>query len=106
VFLHLLTNAEDALGGEGKIILKTSENEHFVMISVKDNGIGIAPEIEAKIFQPLFTTKNHHQKSGLGLTTTKQIIEAHHGKLTFQTQVGEGTEFIVYLPKQTNEGLA
>jgi len=100
VFVNLLINAEDALDGKGEISLKTSENEYFIMISIRDNGKGIPPKIQPKIFNPLFTTKTNWQNSGLGLTTTKHIIEAHQGKIECISEVGKGTEFIIYLPKK------
>jgi len=102
VFVNLLINAEDALEGRGEITLKTSENEQFVMISIRDNGKGIPPEIQSKIYNSLFTTKTNPRNSGLGLTTTKHIIEAHQGKIECISEVEKGTEFIVYLPKKKN----
>jgi len=98
-FVNLLFNAEEALNGEGKIELQTSENEKYVIVSIKDDGCGIPPEIQEDIFKPLFSTKSQTENSGLGLTITQQIIEEHHGKLEVFSEVEKGTEVIIYLPK-------
>jgi len=99
-FVNLLFNAEEALNGEGKIELQTSENEKYIIVSIKDNGCGIPIEIQEHIFKPLFSTKSKTENSGLGLTITQQIVEEHHGKLEVFSEVEKGTEVIVYLPKQ------
>ncbi|WP_372946801.1 ATP-binding protein [Mariniphaga sp.] len=68
------------------------------LISVKDNGPGIPPEIKDKIFQPFFTTKPTGQGTGLGLSLSYDIVKAHGGELKVETKEGEGTVFTVLLP--------
>jgi signal transduction histidine kinase len=67
-----------------------------VVISVSDNGDGIPPEIQSKIFVPNFTTKN--SGTGLGLAMCKNIVEQAHGEISFETQLTVGTTFYVKLP--------
>jgi len=66
-----------------------------VCLSLIDTGQGISPEVAAKIFQPFFTTKA--DGSGLGLPTTKKIIEAHRGAIAVESEVGHGTKFTIRL---------
>ncbi len=70
-----------------------------IEISVKDNGDGIPEEIKNKIFQPFFTTKPTGQGTGLGLSLSYDIVKAHGGELKLETKEGEGSIFIIQLPK-------
>lgn len=96
VLINLFTNSIYALEGrKNKIItLKVEHNNKRLFIIISDNGSGIAPEIEDKIFLPFFTTRNNG--SGIGLTLSKAIVEAHGGYLAFRQQ-NEITEFMVCL---------
>ena len=70
-----------------------------VLISVKDNGPGIPKEIKDKIFQPFFTTKPTGKGTGLGLSLAYDIItQGHGGALELKTELGKGTEFLIYIP--------
>jgi len=69
-----------------------------VLISIADNGNGIPQNIIDKIFQPFFTTKPTGQGTGLGLSLAYDIVKAHGGELTVETQEGEGATFIVTIP--------
>ena len=81
------------------VTLMTSANENNVIISVKDNGGGIPPDIKEKIFQPFFTTKPTGKGTGLGLSMSYDIItKGHSGKLEVDTIEGEGTTFIINIP--------
>jgi len=64
--------------------------------SVEDTGVGIPEEIKPKLFQPMVTTKSRGQ--GLGLAVVKRLVEALNGKISFESQEGKGTTFIVCLP--------
>ena len=68
-------------------------------IRVKDNGNGIPQKVLDKIFQPFFTTKPTGQGTGLGLSLSYDIVKAHGGEMKVETKEGQGTEFIVLLPK-------
>ncbi len=100
VFMNLLVNACQAIDGEGTITL-TSWSEPdapWVHISVADTGSGIAPENLARIFDPGFTTKGAGVGTGLGLAICYQIVEAHGGHITVESERGKGTTFTVTLP--------
>jgi signal transduction histidine kinase len=72
-----------------------------ILISVKDTGIGIAPENLARIFDPYFTTKT--RGSGLGLAIARRIVEAHGGTITVFSEVGQGSRFQIALPINRKE---
>jgi signal transduction histidine kinase len=70
----------------------------WVEVSIKDNGRGIAEDIQAKLFDPFFTTKPMGKGTGLGLFISYQIVEKHGGQLICQSQPDQGTAFILKLP--------
>ena len=89
--------------GDGKeyqptVSVSTVRKNKFVEISIKDNGNGIHEKVKDKIFQPFFTTKPTGEGTGLGLSLSYDIIKAHGGEITFETQKMQGSEFIVRLP--------
>jgi len=96
VFLNLVLNALDATGRDGKIDVQVARRVGGVEVSVRDSGSGVAPEHAARLFQPYFTTKKHG--TGLGLFVTRQLVADHGGTVTFESSVGEGTTFRVFLP--------
>jgi PAS domain S-box-containing protein len=98
VVLNLVMNAIDELPNGGNIyfdIIPTDEPQG-IRLHIRDTGSGIDPEIEHNIFDPFFTTKD--DGIGLGLYICKQIIEDHGGTLQFTSEVGQGTEFSLWLP--------
>ncbi len=113
VFLNLLANAIDALEESPqehsfeileanphqiKICTKLSENGQQVLISIADNGPGITADVQARIFDQSFTTKEVGKGTGLGLAIARQIIvEKHRGSLYCDSQVGRGAEFVIEL---------
>ncbi|MGB7893918.1 MAG: ATP-binding protein, partial [Microcoleus sp.] len=106
VFYNLIDNALDALQSTskpGELTIRSWQSEpDWVTISVRDTGTGIPAEIQDKIFDPFFTTKPVGKGTGLGLSVCYQVIvQAHGGKLSCVSQVGEGSEFIVELPLTT-----
>ena len=76
----------------------TISNVQAVIISVKDNGMGIPEKVKEKIFQPFFTTKPTGQGTGLGLSLSFDIIKAHGGAIKVESREGEGSVFLVILP--------
>ena len=99
IITNLVKNAIQAIPdeqAEKSIVVTVKRFENNVTISVKDNGIGIELENTEHIFEPKFTTKNSGM--GLGLGIIKNIIENYKGTITFETQYGKGTTFIVSLP--------
>ncbi|AKG24198.1 trifunctional serine/threonine-protein kinase/ATP-binding protein/sensor histidine kinase [Calothrix sp. 336/3] len=112
VFMNILANAIDALdesnigrsfaeikANPNKITIKTSMENRQVKISIADNGKGMTESVKQKIFDNLFTTKGVGKGTGLGLAIAKQIIEeTHGGKLSCNSLLGKGTEFIIEMP--------
>jgi two-component system NtrC family sensor kinase len=98
VFLNILVNASQAMKDHGEIVIHTSTQEPWVVISISDNGNGIDPKILSKIFEPFFTTKDVGKGTGLGLSICYDIIQKHHGELTATSEVGVGTTFTIKLP--------
>ncbi len=98
VFRNLISNGVEAMPAGGVLLIKARAHEAGakITISVRDTGIGIAPENLDKIFQPLFTTKA--RGIGLGLVVVKNLIEANSGRVEVQSEPGKGTTFAVTLP--------
>ncbi len=98
LFTNLFQNAVEAAEDEKACTITVNEvlDETKILVSVSDNGMGILPEMQAKIFAPNFTTKS--SGTGLGLAMCKSIVEQAHGKIWFETQIGKGTTFFVELP--------
>lgn len=94
--LNLLLNAEQAMPEGGQITFQAKVQGPIVRLSVIDTGKGIPPDAVGKIFAPFFSTKS--AGSGLGLPTTKRIIEAHGGTIAVESEVGKGTQFTIELP--------
>lgn len=107
VMLQLLDNAAQAIAdaadangkGKGTITVQTRQQGDWAEISVEDTGVGIAPEIQDKIFNPFFTTKDVGQGSGQGLSVVYAIVvQKYGGFVDFDTQPGKGTRFTIRLP--------
>ncbi|MEP0853514.1 MULTISPECIES: sensor histidine kinase [Cyanophyceae] len=109
VFMNIISNAIDALLEEStqpskQITIQTQRiNFSHIQVGIRDNGMGIPPEIREKLFDPFFTTKPVGKGTGLGLSISYQIIEKHRGKIDVISAIGQGTEFAVTLPIQ-NKG--
>ncbi|MFZ1311666.1 MAG: ATP-binding protein, partial [Chitinophagaceae bacterium] len=89
---------------EPTVEVSTKKVKDKVEIKVKDNGNGIPQKILDKIFQPFFTTKPTGQGTGLGLSLSYDIVKAHGGELKVETNEGKGSEFIIQLPINMNNG--
>jgi signal transduction histidine kinase len=98
VWTNLIDNAADAMGGTGRLVLRTSRDNEHLVVAVDDDGSGIPDDAQPRIFEPFFTTKAPGEGSGLGLDNARRIVEGrHHGKLSYTTGPG-GTTFEVRLP--------
>ncbi len=97
VVLNLIRNAREAMRGGGTLTLKTSVVNGSVEIAVGDTGPGIDPETRAKVFDPFFSTKA--SGTGLGLSLSRQIVQAHHGSLDVASEPGQGATFVIRLPR-------
>ena len=109
VFLNLIINAAHALADKhgnnstekGTITVSTRADGDWVEVRVTDTGTGIAEEHRTKIFDPFFTTKEVGRGTGQGLAIARSVlVDKHGGTLTFDTEVGRGTTFIVRLPRR------
>jgi signal transduction histidine kinase len=103
VFLNLLSNAVKFTPENGKVSISIEEKDNDTQFSIEDTGIGIPPQDIQKVFQEFFRADNAlDQKikgSGLGLSLVKKIIDAHKGKIWFDSALGKGTRFTFTLPK-------
>jgi two-component system NtrC family sensor kinase len=105
IFLNLVNNAIDAIGKDGKVIIKTrARDQNSIQIDVIDNGKGITQDIISHIFEPFFTTKDSVEKkgTGLGLFITYGIIKKLGGQISVRSSEGVGTTFSVILPVKIN----
>jgi len=93
VFLNLVNNALDAMPSGGKLEISTRAENKKTIVEFADNGIGMSEETSAKIFQPLFTTKERGRGTGLGLVVVKQILQEHEAEITVKSEQGRGTVF-------------
>jgi len=104
VFLNLITNAAQAIGDEGQLIVRTRVLNDSVEISMEDNGAGIPDNVLPKIFDPFFTTKKVGEGTGLGLSIVHKIVQGHGGTIRVRSEAGKGTTFTVELPIQHKDG--
>lgn len=98
VFINLLLNAAQAIAEKGEIKIKTWERDKEIWISVSDTGVGISPDNMVKIFEPFFTTKEVGKGTGLGLSISYEIVQRHGGDISFESEEGRGTTFIIRIP--------
>jgi two-component system NtrC family sensor kinase len=98
VFLNLITNAAQAMDGNGQIYIRTSLDGDNVEVEISDTGSGMDDETRAHIFEPFFTTKPIGKGTGLGLSIVFRIIEDHGGTIRVESTLGKGTEFFIRLP--------
>ena len=103
VFMHLLTNAAQAIKKAGTITVRTFVKNGNVHIEIADTGIGISPEQMSGLFEPGFTKKGSRMKAGLGLFTSYNIVQKHKGEIKVESEVGKGSTFTVILPTDLEE---
>jgi PAS domain S-box-containing protein len=116
VLLNLCVNARDAMPKAGVLTLSSANvvlqdpvslaglsgpPGNYVRICVTDTGTGMTPELQKKIFQPFFTTKDPNSGTGLGLSTTVSILGSHGALLTLRSEPGHGSVFSVFFPAKT-----
>jgi signal transduction histidine kinase len=98
VWTNIIDNAIDAMDGKGEIAIKTSSTETCVIVEITDNGPGMPPEVQAKVFDPFYTTKPQGEGTGLGLNISYNIIvQKHRGAIKVDSKPG-ATRFEVKLP--------
>jgi PAS domain S-box-containing protein len=114
LLMNLAVNARDAMPRGGKLVIRTANVERgvaskqsrgpfkpgsYIMLAVSDTGSGMTEEVAQHVFEPFYTTKEVGKGTGLGLATVYGIVEQCGGHIEFDTRVGSGTEFRIYLPR-------
>jgi two-component system phosphate regulon sensor histidine kinase PhoR len=85
----------------GRVSVTAEEHDDDILISVSDNGVGIAAEDIPNLFEDFYVGKSKtdgERRSGVGLAITRRIIEAHNGNITVESKLGEGSTFVIQLP--------
>ena len=105
VVLNLLINARQATpeGGLVQVSLRSDQDKRQIVLTVRDNGRGIPPETMPRIFEPYFSTKQGPDATGkggtgVGLSSCKEVVDAHGGRIRVESAVGKGTAFMIRLP--------
>lgn len=112
ILINLCTNANYAVNGHGTISVELKSSKYikypdgkiiknkysWILLKVKDTGCGIEQKIRDRIFEPFFTTKSVGQGTGLGLSTVHGIVKQYGGEIFFDSEIGKGTVFYIYLP--------
>jgi signal transduction histidine kinase len=100
IVVNLLSNALDAVDGDGQVTVTASAEDTDVLITVSDTGHGISPDDLRRIFEPFYTTKGRGKGTGLGLAICRQLTAALGGTISVQSQPGRGSTFYVRLPRE------
>jgi len=101
VLMNLSVNARDAMPRGGTLVIRTANVEDQVCLRVLDSGIGMPPEVLARVFEPFFTSKGVGKGTGLGLAVVHGIVDQSGGRIEVESEPGRGTAFSIYLPKSS-----
>jgi len=100
ILVNLLSNALDAVDGQGRVTVAAKPAGEDVLITVSDTGHGIAPDDLRRIFEPFYTTKGRGKGTGLGLAICRQLTAALGGTISVESAPGQGSTFFIRLPRQ------
>ena len=101
--LNLINNSFYAMGDKGgKLTIETRADGNFIQLIVQDTGCGMSEELQKRVFEPYYTTKNE-KGTGLGLTALLKIVNAHSGEIALDSKEGVGTKFTIKLPVPASE---
>lgn len=106
IILNLVINAVQAIDhdqGVVRIATGFQDKDRRIFVSITDNGCGVAPDISDKLFDPFVTDKQAEGGTGLGLSVTYSLVNAHDGEIVFQSHKGKGTTFTVFFPTVVKE---
>ena len=120
--LNIAINARDAMPDGGKLTdrnrqcliwmrpiagkIRKSQPGQFVMIAITDTGVGMSPDVAARVFDPFFTTKPAGKGTGLGLSQVYGFVKQSHGHIKIYSEVGAGTNVKIYLPRLVGDAKA
>jgi signal transduction histidine kinase len=99
--LNLILNAQHAMPDGGDLILTTRREGFYAVVEVTDTGCGIPPDLKPKVFDAFFSTRPGG--SGLGLPTTRKVVESHGGTIALESEPGKGSRFTIRLPVQSGQ---
>lgn len=94
--INLIINANQAMKDSGKLTISARLSGNQIIIEMEDTGPGIPPEVQEKMFDLFYSTKE--DGTGVGLAIAKQVVEGHGGRVNIKSQVGKGTKVIIFLP--------
>ena len=98
VILNIIINAVQSIDDKGELFISTEQEDNKTCLKIRDTGSGIPEDVVASIFNPFFTTKEVGNGTGLGLSIAYGIIASHNGYITVDSEVGTGTEIMIWLP--------
>ena len=109
VIMNLAVNARDAMPGGGRLLIEAGNDDRDgaagVRLTVRDSGVGMPPEVQARMFEPFFTTKAVGEGTGLGLATVHGIVHQAGGRIDVRSVAGAGTVFHLFFPEARPDGL-
>jgi two-component system NtrC family sensor kinase len=103
VLFNILINAADAMPDGGSLFVRTAQENRWIIIAIKDTGMGIPAAELDKICDPFYTTKSPDKGTGLGLSISLKIIDEFGGKMRIESEEGVGSEFVIYLQKRSRK---
>lgn len=98
IFVNIITNAVQAMNGQGRLMLGVKVEEEKVVISIRDTGPGISAALLPKIFTPFFTTKERGVGTGLGLSIVQTLVKKYGGEIEVESEEGKGAAFTIRFP--------